>query len=304
MKTKAFVFIVVAGVLWGTSGIFVNALAPLGFSSAQMTFARGLVAFLCMAGYALIRDRSVFRVGLVEFVLYALIGLSLFGTAFCYYSSMQLTSGSISVILMYTAPVYVMLFSILFLGEKLSVSKVTAVLLMLVGCCLVSGVLTGFQFHPIGILFGLCSGIAYASYNIVTKIALGRGGNAVSATVYGFMTMSIIAAFFSEPADMVVHIVDAPIPSIGWLVGLGGLTSVVPYLLYTMALKDIPAGTASALSIVEPMAATVFSFVLLDEQLGFTSVIGIVLILAAVFLLGYAEGKTTSKSESELEESK
>ncbi len=297
MKTKAFIFIVVAGVLWGTSGIFVNALAPLGFSSAQMTFARGLVAFLCMAGYALICDRSVFRVGLVELILYALIGLSLFGTAFCYYTSMQLTSGSTSVILMYTAPVYVMLFSILFLGEKLSFSKVTAVVLMLVGCCLVSGVLMGFRFHSVGILFGLCSGIAYASYNIVTKIALRRGGNAVSATVYGFMTMSIFAALFSGPADMLVHIANAPIPSIAWLVGLGVLTSVVPYLIYSMALKDIPAGTASALSIVEPMSATVFSFVLFDEQLGYNSVIGIVLILVAVFLLGYAEKKQKIEME-------
>ena len=193
-----------------------------------------------------------------------------------------------------------MLFSIFFLGEKLSASKLTAVLLMLAGCCLVSGVLTGFRFHPIGILFGLGSGIAYASYNIVTKIALRRGGNAVSATVYGFMTMSIFAAFFADPADMIGHITDAPIPSIAWLVGLGVLTSVIPYLTYTTALRDIPAGTASALSIVEPMSATVFSFVLLDEQPRYSSVIGIVLILAAVFLLGYAEGKTAPK-KSELE---
>ncbi|MBQ9805162.1 MAG: EamA family transporter [Clostridia bacterium] len=299
MKTKAFLFIVVAGVLWGTSGIFVHALAPLGFSSAQMTFARGLVAFLCMAGYALIFDRSAFRVRPLDLLLYSLIGLALFGTAFCYYTSMQLTSGATSVILMYTAPVYVMLFSILFLGEKLSSSKLVAVILMLAGCCLVSGVLTGFQFHFIGILFGLGSGIAYASYNIVTKISLRRGGNAVSATVYGFLSMSAFAAMFAEPADMAVHIADAPIPSIAWLAGLGVLTSVVPYLIYTMALKDIPAGTASALSIVEPMSATVFSFVLFDEHLGYGSVIGIVLILVSVFLLGHSEGKTQQKSELE-----
>ena len=37
MKTKAFIFIIVAGILWGTSGIFVNYLAPYGFTSMQMT---------------------------------------------------------------------------------------------------------------------------------------------------------------------------------------------------------------------------------------------------------------------------
>ena len=297
MKTKAFIYIIVAGVLWGTSCLFVNYLAPLGFTSAQMTFARGLVAFLCMAVYALFLNRSAYRVKPLHLLLYLLIGFSLFATAFCYYTSMQLTSASTSVVLMYTAPVYVMLFSVLFLGEKMSPLKLLAVGLMLVGCCFVSGVLTGFQFHPIGILFGLLSGIGYAAYNIITKIALRCGGNPISATVYGFMSMAAFAALFADPAAMVPHIVASPIRSIALLVGIGVVTSVMAYLLYTIALKDIPAGTASALSIVEPMAATVFSFLLLNEHLDLGSVIGIALILTSVFLLGRAEGKHHKNTE-------
>ena len=54
-------------------------------------------------------------------------------------------------------------------------------------------------------------------------------------------------------------------------------------------MRDLPAGTASALSIVEPMAATVFSVVLFHEAMSVASVIGIVLILLAVFLLSRDE---------------
>ena len=47
MKKRAFTFVILASILWGTSGLFVYALSPLGFTSAQMTFARGSVSFLC-----------------------------------------------------------------------------------------------------------------------------------------------------------------------------------------------------------------------------------------------------------------
>jgi drug/metabolite transporter (DMT)-like permease len=64
-------------------------------------------------------------------------------------------------------------------------------------------------------------------------------------------------------------------------------------------MRDLPAGTASALGIVEPMAATVYSILFLGERLAVLSLIGIVLILGAVFMLGYAEngsGKESAKN--------
>ena len=69
----------------------------------------------------------------------------------------------------------------------------------------------------------------------------------------------------------------------------GIVTCFLPYFLYNLAMKDLPAGTASALGIVEPMAATVFSIVIFKEEVSVFSVIGIILILTAVFLLGKAE---------------
>ena len=295
MKTKAFICIALAGIFWGTSGLFVNYLAPLGFTSAQMTCAKGIVAFLFMVGYALAVDRKALRVKPLQMLFCVLIGLSLFCTGYFYYASMQLTSVSTAVILMYTSPIYVMTFSILFLGEKLTKTKLIAVILMLVGCSFVSGVLTGFAFDPIGILLGLLSGIGYASYNIIAKISLRRGGNPISATVYGFLTMTLVAACFSNPIEMAGHIQNASFSSICVLIGLGIITSVVPYLSYTTALRDIPAGTASALSIIEPMAASIFSFLFLGEQPDLISLIGIALILFEVFSLGRAEGNPKKK---------
>lgn len=295
MKTKAFIYIIVAGILWGTSGIFVHYLAPFGFTSLQMTAVRGLVAFICLSLFALIRDRSLFKIKKpIELLVFAGLGVSLFLTASCYYTSMQMTSVSTAVVLMYMSPVYVMIFSVLFMGEKFSKLKLVSVVSMIVGCCLVSGIIGGIKFDLVGILIGFSSGLAYAAYNILVKVAVQRGNRPISVTIYNFLFMTVVAMAVSKPWQIVTTAATAPLKTIPLLIGLGIATSVLPYLLLTLSMRDLPAGTASALSIVEPMAATVFSVVLFDEKLGLVSAVGIVLILAAVFMLGKAEGNEES----------
>ena len=198
---------------------------------------------------------------------------------------------------MYTAPVMVSVVSVLFLGEKFSRLKLVSVALMLVGCLLVSGVIGDLKGSFGGILLGLLSGVSYAAYNILTKIAMRRGSAPMSATLYGFAFMTLLAFIFSSPGGVIVAAQAQPWPAIPLMIGIGVVTFVVPYVLYTVAMKTLPAGTACALSIIEPMAATVFSMLLFQEIPSVLSAIGILLILVAVLLLGRAQN-TVSKEEN------
>jgi drug/metabolite transporter (DMT)-like permease len=65
-------------------------------------------------------------------------------------------------------------------------------------------------------------------------------------------------------------------------------------------MRNLPAGTASALGIVEPMAATVYSILFLGEDLNIIPAIGILLILGAVFLLGKAEDSNNPDNEEKI----
>lgn len=285
MKIKAFFQIVVAGILWGTSGIFVKLLSPYGISSIQMTAIRSVVSFLCMVGYAMLFDRAHLRVSAKQVPFIVGAGAALFGTAWCYYTAMQQTSIATAVVLMYTSPIYIMLFSVMVLGERFSRQKLIAVICVMLGCCLVSGVVGGLKFHLIGILLGFLSGILYGAYNVLAKMTLMRGCHPVSATLYSFAVMAGIALFVANPQKIVT--VLAVKPAITWplAVGMGIVTFVLPHFLYTVAIREIPVGTASALSIIEPMAATVFGVLFFREKLDVFSGSGIVLILFAVLLL-------------------
>ncbi|MBR6647336.1 MAG: EamA family transporter [Clostridia bacterium] len=285
MKKRAFIYIVIAGILWGTSSIFVHFLAPFGFSSPQMTFVRGFVTTISLSIYILIKDKSLFKAKFKEFLLFALGGLSFFSTATCYYASMQMTSVSTAVVLMYIAPVLVMIYSVALLGEKLTPLKSISVLIMLIGCVLVSGVIGGLKFDFWGIIIGIMSGISYAAYNVITKYQMRNGSNPLTATFYCFAVSSLVGVFVCDAFAMPKLIAQSSYLTIPLLLGLGICTCVLPYFLYTLSLKELPVGTVASLGIIEPMSATVLSVLFLNEVLSFTSAIGIVLILGAVFML-------------------
>lgn len=296
MKKKAFIYIIVAGILWGTSGLFANALNEYGFSSLQMTAMRGLVSFLCMLGYVLIKDRGLLKVTPVDLLFFLGNGIALFSTAFLYYTTMQMTSVATAVVLMYTMPIMVMIYSVIFFKERMTGMKLCATAIMFVGCCLVSGIIGGFRADVFGILLGLLSGITYSVYSILTKTEFKRGASPITTSLYGFGFMSIIALLICRPVEIVERTTSPKIFIL--LIGLGVVTFVIPYFLYTLSLKYLPAGTASALSIVEPMAATVFGIIFLRQIPDIFAGIGIVLIILAVFLLGVAESRLDKSKEN------
>jgi len=289
MKIRAFIFIILAGIGWGTSGLFVNVLSSYGLSSVQIMAARSVVSAISMSLYVLICNRKLFQVTKKELIFYFFAGLGILLTGTLYFIAMQMTSVSTAVVLMYTEPIFVMIYSVLFFGERLNPMKTVSVICMLIGCCLVSGITGGLDINALGIVVGIGSGLAYTAYNIVTKIEMRKGYNPISANTYCFIFMGLLAVIISNPPQMISIVAANPFPVISLMIGIGIIACVLPYFLYTLALRELPVGTASSLSIVEPMSATVFSVTILGEDLVMSSLIGIILIIGSVFLLGKSE---------------
>ena len=107
--------------------------------------------------------------------------------------------------------------------------------------------------------------------------------------------MALIALFVCRPLGILDAAAKRPALTIPLILLLGALTFILPYLFYARGLKELPAGTASSLSIVEPMAATLFSIAFLSEKPSIFSVLGILLILTAVFLLSRADKQKSAR---------
>lgn len=289
MNKKAFLYVILAGMLWATSGIFVKLLSQYGFSTLHMTAMRGSVSAFMMLIYLLIFRKKAFKVQAKELLLFACSGVSTFLVSACYFASMQRISVSVAVILMYIAPVVVMIYSVLFLKEKFTLKKGISIFLMIFGCAFATGIVGETKLDALGIVFGFCSGLMYSAYNIFTKIQMQKKCSPFSANFYSFVFMSIAATAVSNPQNMISIIKSDVLHTLPICIGIGLISCALPYFIYTIALKHIPAGTASTLSIVEPMTATLISIFLFKEPADIFSVCGIVMILAAVFILSKSE---------------
>ena len=284
-KSQAYGLVILSSFLFGTSGIFVRLLSPYGFTSMQMTAMRGIVSAVTLSLFVLFTKKSLFKTNLKMLGLFVLSGIFMFLAALCYYTAMTYTTVATAVVLMYAAPIYVLLFSVLFLKEKLTVTKVIAVALMLVGMALVSGILGGMEFNFWGVFFAIAAGVAYAAYNIVAKIEMQKGAQPLTAMIYCYLVMGVAAGACADLPDLVNLTQQSPALLWTLIVSIGLCTCAVPYLMYTTSLKYVPAGTASALSLIEPMAAILYSVVFFREPLTLPLMVGIVLILGAVFII-------------------
>ncbi len=288
MKKTAVFLIVIASVMWGTSAIFSNLLYPNGFTPIQVTAMRGSVSAILMSLYVFITNKNLFKISLSQLFWFALGGISMFLAAYFYYESMSVGSVSVAVMLMYTAPIFVMTYSVLFLGEKLTLPKFISIVFVFVGCALISGIFGGVKFNLWGVVTGLLSGISYSAYNIIAKVQISKKGNPISASVYCYIFMALMSFCFADIPGIFTIANTSPLYMYSLILGVGIFTVTLPYSLYTLSLKYIPVGTASALGIIEPMTATLFGVVLFNEPLSVPSCIGILLIMTAVLTLSIA----------------
>ena len=285
MKNKALAAVLAAGTFWGTMGFFARSLYAAGFGPLEVAQTRITTGLILVGLYILLFNRSQFRIKLKDiwcFLGTGIVSLLLFST--CYFSALNYTSLAVAAILLYTAPFFVMLMSLVLFKEKMNGKKVMALLLAFTGCVLVSGVGGDEDVSWIGILLGLGSGFFYALYSIFGRYAINRGYGAWTMTFYTFLFCSIGCAFLSD-WQVIGSVMAADSTNIFWVLGLGFVTAFLPYVLYSTGLEHMESSKASILASVEPVVSALFGVFVFHETMSLWGVLGIALVLGAIVVL-------------------
>jgi len=287
VKKLAVLFVLIAGTLWGCIGIFVRHYTALGLSSMQTVTIRMTIAAILFALFVLIYKPKLYRIRLKDLWIFLGSGVVSVGFfTYCYFTSIELSSLSVAAVLLYTAPAFVMLFSLIFFKERMTIPKAISLILAVLGCAMTTGVIGGhLNVTLAGFLFGLGSGICYALYSIFSRFALNRGYEPFTITLYTF----IFAAVFSLLATdirPVWQVVTDSIGSIGYAVLFALVSCVLPYVFYTLGLKYIASSTASIIATVEPVVATIIGAVIFSEPLAIPfGYLGVALVFLSVVLI-------------------
>ena len=284
MKKLGVPLIILAGLLWGSMGVLLKLTQSFGFSAINCTALRlGSAALILWISVGIFSPKSL-KISLKDLPMLLLCGaISVGGMSALYLSAIDLTSVSVAAVLLYTSPVWVMIFSVLFLKEKLTVKKAVAAIIAFLGCACIAGLGGDEKNSFIGILIGVLSGIFYASYSIFGTFAL-KKNSGITVTCYAFLFAAIVSFCIGDLSGIAnVIATSEQVPALlGSVFLLGFITAVAPFALYTIGLKHVNASKAAVLVCVEPITAAFFGFFLYGEPLNY---LGIGLILVAILML-------------------
>ncbi|WP_166790459.1 DMT family transporter [Cryobacterium tagatosivorans] len=278
--------ILVAAVLWGTTGtaahFLPDSVSPLATGAATMAVGGALLFALTSRGAVrAIRDRSARRllvVGVLGIVVYPL----------AFYSSMHLAGVAMgTVVSLASAPVFAGLID--FLRDKhggltarwagCTATALVGTALLVIGRPAVAGADGS---AALGVFLGLAAGLSYAVYTDSSHRLIGRGhgSNATMGALFGLGALCLLPVLVAT---------GGPLLTSAGSIGISAYLAIGPmfaaYLLFGAGLRHVRSSTATTLTLVEPLVATLLAVLVVGERLHPFGWAGLVLLLAGVVAL-------------------
>lgn len=296
--------VLTAACLWATLGVFYRTLAnDFGLSRGVIVAYRAGIAALALLITLAITKPELLRVRRRDWPYFLLFG-SIGVAAFFLIYIQATTSGPLAVaaVLLYTAPLWIMIWAALRQGERLTRRKLIALSLALLGGALVANLFdrANLQINGMALVWGVLSGIAYAAYSLWSAEGTRRGYAVWTVVVYS-LGIGAIVMFALQPPHESLKPFREP-ASWPWLLGVSLGPSLLAQTCFTYGLIYIRTSTASILATVEPVVAALIGWLIIvpPEPLNAWQIIGGALVLAAVIVLTrpVAEQKTRTARTS------
>lgn len=283
---------------WGISGLAAKALFNLDSSINAIWLSQ--VRMICtgmvlLAFSAIIKQRplAIWREPKAPsiLILYAVLGIV--PVQFCYFEAVQLGNASIATILQFIGPFFILIYQALFAHQPLERFQIISALVAFFGVVLLA---TRGHFNQLAIseavlFWGLCSALGDATSVLASAHLIRRNLSSVVVTGWGMLIAGLFLVVIHP--DFSVH----PQSSMAWwlvafVVVFG---TILPFQLFSSALRYVSASTAGFLDAFEPLAATIGSVILFHLQLQLTDWIGSIMVIIAVLSLSFIPQKKQIK---------
>jgi len=282
---KGYLCVVIAALMWASSGtagkaLFDAGMSPFDLVQIRVTLASGilLLVFLVFS-----RDLLTLRPRDIPFFL-LLGGIVMAVVTGSYLYTISKIQVAAAILIQYLAPIFVAIFAMLFWKERPTFPKISALFLAFGGCFLVVGgySLALVQMNLLGILGGLTSAITFAGYSLLGERAMHR---------YKPWTVIFYALAFSA---LTWHVVYPPFTYLragysldqwGWIFYISIVGTILPFGLFFAGINHIRSTRASITATLEPIFAGFLAFVLLGERLLFLQIVGGSMVILAIVLL-------------------
>ncbi len=283
MKRLSSVFVALAALCWGLSGGIGGILMAEGWDAFVVSFYRGAIGLVFVLVWLAVRPHGS---GLANRRLWfwsAIAGVGVAGNFSFYFVSIAEGSVAVAATLMYCAPVFVYLVSFTLKLERPTLFKWAAIALVMVGVVLLTGIyeIGAGDVTPIAAGAGLLSGLSYALFIFGFKYAAPHGSpQAILVIAFAVLAAILIGLGDTDQAVAVLSTSRWPL-----FVVLGTLGAGLSFIFYIVGLNHTAPAVASIVAMVEPVTASLFGVVVLNESLAALQILGMGLILVTVTTL-------------------
>lgn len=271
---------IVCATLWSIAGVFIGMLDMSGFVIAG---GRSLFAALTVLCYmVLTRQRILLTRGTL------LSGILLCGVFICFVMANKYTTAANAIVLQYTAPIFILLFSAVFLHKKPRPLDMVAVVLTLIGILFFF-----FDSLDAGKLLGNLLGIAAGAFMGGMFVAVGhtKGEEKMSGILLGHVFCAASALPLTFCTDNVWSA-----RSIGILAMLGVVQLGIPYILFALASRRCSTVTCSVLAAIEPLLNPVWVALAGGGIPGIFALCGGVFLVIVITVYSVLDARATAKS--------
>lgn len=284
---QGYLLIFMSGVFWGLGGYFVIQMSNLGVSSMITAFSGHFLSLIPLLFYLLIKKGisglKISKKGLLFSILLGALTKGIFKLAND--TAVTLVGVSAASILMYLAPVFAAIMSMLFFKEKLRGYQHFAIVINLVGCILMvtGGNFAELNISALGLTLGVISGFLYALNTIIGKVAT-SGDDPETMTFYMLLFSAITMGIFAKPWLHLDLFMDTKFLFWAFLNSMS--TGLIANLLYLKGLSNgVDASKATIIASGEVIIAALSGVLLLRENINFIGTFGIIIMLASIVLM-------------------
>lgn len=264
MKSLGTAAVLAASLCFSTGGLLMKIVPwnPLAINGVRNVIAAVVIGLYILATHHKLKFNFTVLVGAV----------SMAGVTTLFAIANKLTTAGNTIILQYTAPIWIVILMFLIFGEKPDRTALISILIVLAGilCFFFEALSTG---KWLGDLCALLSGIFYAGVFMLNSF---EKGDALSSVFFG----QIACGVFLSP--LVVHETDFSAPVLISVFLLGAVQVGLAYIFFTFGTKYTDPVTASIINALEPILNPILVAVFYGEMLGRISIVGAVIVLCGI----------------------
>jgi len=298
--SRGYLIALTATVLWSSTGILISYInRTYSLPSLVLAFWRDLFVALGMILGLAVFSRARFHLPRTHWKFIALYGLTLavFNTAWTF--SVQYNGAAVATVLAFSSPAITAILSRIVFKEEFSRVKILSIVLTSLGVILVSGAINPevWKLNPLGIIFGLLTGLFFAIYNLEGTHASDLQIDSWTALLYSFGAAAIFLFFFNLGADL--WMARPPLGDLmwlgrsldgwAWLAFLGVAPTLGGFGLYTLSLRYLPPTVSSLIATSEPGLTVIWAYFIFGEVLTPMQFFGSLVLFAGVILLRVRE---------------